>query len=333
MRVNVSGRRYLYIAVQLTSLTIGVALRAQAISSAQSILDVFLASNEDIYDEVELWRSVSFRLSPGDHWERNGILGQMLLWGKSKDPVFFCVGLFGSKHSWVTSFSLDLITILQSVKVTLTFALCDRPRDFKNPDLSTWSPTMLVKRLLGHLLEQEPMLFLRHPEIFTVRNFEKAKDFRAVWRLLERVVERLDNRLFIIIDRIDACKGVDDRKVSLGGDLLRSLVTLARKHQQKLQIVITSAEKPPLELCETLKLRYAYINTQKTPRRREWENDDDLDSEDDLLQIALSKAAKVARPHMEKARLDAEKLAETEMIARSKVEEKAEEREELEGER
>jgi hypothetical protein len=308
------------------------------------------------------WRSVSFRLSPGDHWERNGILDQMLLWGKSKDPVFFCVGPFGSKHSWVTSFSLDLITILQSVKVTLTFALCDRPRDFKNPDLSTWSPTMLVKRLLGHLLEQEPMLFLRHPEIFTVRNFEKAKDFPAVWRLLERVVERLDNRLFIIIDRIDACKGVDDRKVSLGGDLLRSLVTLARKHQQKLQIVITSAEKPPLELCETLKLRYAYINTQKTPRRREWQHDDDLDSEDDLQEgamilreltkilrfeaktsrkmelvkakkIALLKAAKVARPHMEKARLDAEKLAETEMIARSKVEEKAEEREELEGER
>jgi hypothetical protein len=232
------------ITIQLTSLTIGVALRAQAISSAQFILDVFLDSNEDIYDEVELWRGVSFRLSPGDHWERNGILDQMLLWGKSDDPVFFCVGPFGSKHSWVTSFSLGLITILQSVKVTLTFALCDRPRDFKNPGLSTWSPTMLVKRLLAQLLEQEPMIFIQHPEIFTARNFEKAKDFRAVWRLLERVVERLD-RLFIIIDRMDACTGVDDIKVSLGGDLLRSLVTLARKHRQKLQIVITSAEKPP----------------------------------------------------------------------------------------
>jgi hypothetical protein len=139
-----------------------------------------------------------------------------------------------------------------------------------------------VKRLLGQLLEQEPMLFLKHPEIFTARNFEKAKDFRAVWRLLERVVERSD-RLFIIIDRIDACTGVDDIKVSLGGDLLRSLVTLARKHQQKLKIVITSAEKPPLELCEILKLRYAYINTQKTARRRDWEqddHDDDLDPED-----------------------------------------------------
>jgi len=257
-----------------------VALRAQAISSAQSILDTFLPTNDDVYDELELWRGVSFRLSPGDHWERNGILDQMLLWGKSDDPIFFCVGPFGSKHSWVTSFSLDLISMFRTAKATLTFALCDRPRDYENPGLSTWSPTMLVKRLLGQLLEQEPMLFLQHPEVFTARNFAKAKDFFAVWRLFERVVERLD-RLFIIIDRVDACKGLDDAKVGLGDGLIRNLVTLARRHQQKLRIVITSAEKPPLELCETLKLRYAYINTQKSPRRREWVRDDNVYSEDE----------------------------------------------------
>src|SRR5664279_199204 len=82
-------------------LTIAVALRAQAISSAQSILDAFLTSNENVYDELELWRRIHFRLSPGDHWERNGILKQLSRWGESGDPVFFCVGPFGSKHSWV----------------------------------------------------------------------------------------------------------------------------------------------------------------------------------------------------------------------------------------
>ncbi|PMD16288.1 hypothetical protein NA56DRAFT_649453 [Hyaloscypha hepaticicola] len=255
-------------------------LRAQAISSTQSILDSFLMPREDVYDELELWRGVCLRVSPGDRWERNGILAQMELWGKSDDPIFFCVGPFGSKHSWVTSFSLDLITMLQSANVTLTFALCDRPRDYKNTGVSAWSPTMLVKRLLGQLLEQEPMLVFQQPELFTARNFARAKHFPAAWRLLERVVETLD-RTVIIIDRIDACTGLDDEKVSLGGDFLKRLATLARKHQQKVRIVITSAEKPPLELCEALKLRYAYINTQKSPHVREWAQDDQSEVESD----------------------------------------------------
>ena len=133
-------------------------LRIQAISSAQSILDVFLPSEEDVYDEQELWRHASFRLSPGDHWERNGILDQLYRWSQFNDLVFICVGPFGSKHSWVTPFSLDLTPMLQSAKVTLTFALCDRPRNSRNADRSAWSPTTLVKRLLGQLLEQEPLI-------------------------------------------------------------------------------------------------------------------------------------------------------------------------------
>jgi len=255
-----------------------VTLRAQAISSAQSILDVFLPLEEDVYDELELWRHASFRLSPGDHWERNGILDQLYRWSQIDDPVFFCVGPFGSKHSWVTPFSLDLIPMLQSAKATLTFALCDRPRKSKNADRSAWSPTMLVKRLLGQLLEQEPLIFFRYPEIFNARSFEKARDFPAVWRLFEQIVVRLDN-LFVIIDRVDACTGPDDMKVSLGSDVLRSLVTLARRRQGKLKLVITSAEKPPLVLCETLKLKYAYISTQRLPHRRETELEWDSDSE------------------------------------------------------
>jgi hypothetical protein len=257
---------------------IAVTLRAQAISLAQSILDVFLPSEEDVYDELELWRHDSFRLSPGDHWERNGILDQLYRWSQIDDPVFFCVGPFGSKHSWVTPFSLDLIPMLQSAKVTLTFALCDRPRNSKNADRSAWSSTMLVKRLLGQLLELEPLIFFRHPEIFNTRSFEKARDFPAVWRLFEQIVVRLDN-LLVIIDRVDPCTGPDDMDVSLGSDVLRSLVTLARRRQRKLKLVITSAEKPLLVLCETLKLKYAYISTQSSPHRRETELEWDSDSE------------------------------------------------------
>jgi hypothetical protein len=62
--------------------------------------------------------------------------------------------------------------------------------------------------------------------------------------------------------------------------------------------VITSAEKPPLELCEALKLGYVYINTQKAPRRRDWERDDDLDSEDDWLEVMRDKNDATARAMM-----------------------------------
>jgi hypothetical protein len=263
-----------------------VTLRVQAISSAQSILDVFLPSEEDVYDEQELWRHASFRLSPGDHWERNGILDQLYRWSQFNDPVFFCVGPFGSKHSWVTPFSLDLIPMLQSAKVTLTFALCDRPGNSRNADRSAWSPTTLVKRLLGQLLEQEPSIFFRYREIFNARSFEKARDFPAVWRLFDQIVVRLDI-LFVIIDRVNACTGPDDMKVSLGSDVLRSLVALARRRQGKLKLVITSAEKPPLVLCEALKLKYAYISTQRSPHRRETELewDSDLESGGRVLHI------------------------------------------------
>jgi hypothetical protein len=116
-----------------------------------------------------------------------------------------------------------------------------------------------------------------------------------------------------------------------------------------------------LELCETLKLRYAYINTQKAPRRKDWEHDDDLDAEEELLEIdkrtllELQRGQKKAAEERriweiklveEKKRallkgkrvirlmtLQEEKkraVLEFEMIARSKAEEKAEERKEPE---
>jgi hypothetical protein len=104
--------------------------------------------------------------------------------------------------------------------------------------------------------------------------------------------------------------------------------------------VITSAEKPPLELCEALKLGYVYINTQKAPRRRDWERDDDLDSEDDWLEAMRDKndatarammAVAVSRAAEERARWEM-KLEKAKQRALSKTEEKAEEREELEDE-
>jgi hypothetical protein len=76
-------------------------------------------------------------------------------------------------------------------------------------------------------------------------------------------------------------------KVSLGSDVLRSLVALARRRQGKLKLVITSAEKPPLVLCEALKLKYAYISTQRSPHRRETELEwvSDLESGGRVLHI------------------------------------------------
>ena len=66
-------------------------------------------------------------------------------------------------------------------RVLLTFALCDRPH------LERWCPTMLLKRLIGQLLEQNPLLVLEEPQLFNVRNFQKLKEMQQVWQRFEKI--------------------------------------------------------------------------------------------------------------------------------------------------
>ncbi|CZR59012.1 uncharacterized protein PAC_08904 [Phialocephala subalpina] len=245
--------------------------RSQASANAYNLLDILLPGENDIQDELDLWDGVTFRLSLGDYWERNGILEEFSLWGENRNVPFLAIGPYGSKDSWVTNFSLDLISLLRSQKQLTTFALCDRP-DVNKP----WSPTRLMKQLVGQLLEQNPMLMLQEPQIFNTRNFQNAKEMPQVWRIFKKIAAKMDS-LFIVIDRIDRCEGEDTMDISIGDDLLRMLSDLVTLHEGKIKLIVTSAEQPPVELCEELRL-YTVINTQAPQRRRIWESDDDASS-------------------------------------------------------
>jgi hypothetical protein len=246
---------------------------AQSTAIAQMLLGILLPNGQDLEDELDLWQTVSFRLSPGDHWDKNGMLDELTLWGRSEDNLFFVVGPCGTKDSWVTSFSLDVIRMLQSQEVLLTFALCDRPHFEK------WCPAMLLKRLIGQLLEQNPLLVLEEPQIFNVRNFQKLKEMHQVWQRFEKIAARL-NSLVIVIDRIDCCREQGTTRNSTMEDLIRNLMNLAAQHRGKVKIIITSADEPPQSLCEDIRLRYVLIDTQKRPRRRDWDFDDEDDEDD-----------------------------------------------------
>jgi hypothetical protein len=123
-------------------------------------------------------------------------------------------------------------------------------------------------------LEQNPMLIVQEPQIFNVRNFQRANEMPHVWRIFEKIASRLES-LFVIIDRIDCCEGQDKMNISIGEDVLPMLAKLVELYNGKIKVIVTSADLPPLELCKKLHLRTVLINTQTPARRRTWEEDDD----------------------------------------------------------
>jgi hypothetical protein len=184
-------------------------------------------------------------------------------------------GPFGSKDSWVTCFSRDLIRLLQSQDVKMTFTFCDQQEGW------TLTPTLLIKRLIGQLLEQNPTLVLQEPRVFNVRVFQNTSSFDAVWDIFERVVAKEKHSVFIVIDRIDCCTGMSSEDVSTGHDLLSRLSELVCVSNGNLRVIITCAEPVPEQLREELKLSYFELNTQALPHRREWDFGSDNEEDDD----------------------------------------------------
>ncbi|KAH7314232.1 hypothetical protein BKA65DRAFT_118747 [Rhexocercosporidium sp. MPI-PUGE-AT-0058] len=258
--------------------------RGQATSAVYALLDILLpGADYSVQDELMLWSGVAFKLSQADSWERNGILEEFIRWGDSPTVPFLAIGPYGSKDSWVTPFSLSLITLLRSQKAPLTFALCDRP-----PSSESWSPTRLVKQLLGQLLEQNPMLVLSSPQIFNAKVFTKARGIGEMWAIFRRVVAMLDS-LVIVIDRIDRCEGQevvdeDAKTPGLGGggattgnlqNILKLLADLMKDCEARVKVIITSAACPPQTLFDEVELCAVVIDTQTKLRVKIWDEDDE----------------------------------------------------------
>jgi hypothetical protein len=248
---------------------------AQASATSYQLLNIFLVDNNDDQD-FKTWQTVKFRLAPKDHWEVNGVLDRVAQWSELYvNSIFMACGPFGSKDSWVTSFSRDLIRLLRSQDVKMTFAFCDQQEG------RTLTPTLLIKRLIGQLLEQNPTLVLQEPRVFNVRVFQNTSSFDAVWDIFERVIAKEKHSVFIVIDRIDCCTGMSSEDVSTGYDLLSRLSKLVCVSNGTLRVIITCAEPVPEQFCEELKLSYFEFNTQAPPRRREWEFGGDSEEEEE----------------------------------------------------
>lgn len=251
--------------------TMKVSLNSQAISNAYSLVKILLPDEEESYDELELWKHVKFRLSPGDRWDQNGVINKLSLWSKSDDNVFFVVGPCGTKDTWVTHFSIDLISMLQRDREVVTFALCDRPR-------KRWTPAVTMKNLTRQLVEHNPILTLQHAEICNAPTFQRTKEFSQIWNLFWRLAARLES-LYIVIDRLDLCKRSPSKESNDEADLLHNLVKIGREMGGKVKIIITSAKAPANATCEKLRLCYTLINTQKRPKqRKQIEEDSSTDS-------------------------------------------------------
>jgi hypothetical protein len=253
---------------------------AQASATSYQLLNILLDENNDDQD-LETWQAVKFRLAPKDHWEVNGVLDRVAQWSDAPlymNSILTICGPFGSKDSWVTYFSRDLIRLLRSQEAGMTFAFCDQKEG------RTLTPTLLMKRLIGQLLEQNPTLVLQDPRVFNVRTFQKTSSFDDVWEIFERVITKVQHLLFIVIDRIDCCSGKSSDDISTGYDLLSRLSELVFISNGGLRVIITTAESLPEQLREELKLSYFELNTQAAPRRREWDFGSDSEDEgmDDL---------------------------------------------------
>ena len=250
---------------------------AQASATSYQLLNILLDDNNDDQD-FETWQAVKFRLAPKDHWEVNGVLDRVAQWSDAPvymNSIFMTCGPFGSKDSWVTHFARDLIRLLRSQEVKMTFAFCDQQEG------RTLTPTQLLKRLIGQLLEQNPTLVLEEPRVFNVRVFQKTSSFDAVWEIFERVIAKEQRSVFIVIDRIDCCTGRSTEDTSTGHDLLSRLSELVFVSNGTLRVIVTTAEPVPEQLREELKLSYFELNTQAPPRRREW-NFDSANKEEEI---------------------------------------------------
>jgi hypothetical protein len=249
---------------------------AQASATSYQLLNILLDDNNDDQD-FKTWQAVRFRLAPKDHWEVNGVLDRVAEWSGAPlylNSIFMACGPFGSKDSWVTCFSRDLIRLLQSQDVKMTFAFCDQQEGRK------LTPTLLIKRLIGQLLEQNPTLVLQEPRVFNVRVFRKTSSFDTVWEIFERVIAKEKHFVFVVIDRIDCCTGTSGEDVSTGHDLLIRLSESVCVSNGTLRVIITCAEPVPEQLREELKLSYFELNTQAPPRRREWDFGSDNEGEE-----------------------------------------------------
>lgn len=232
---------------------------------SDDLISTMLPHTNTEWEELEMWQSRDFQLSPKDHWEVNGMLDYLQEWNRLESASILAV--FGPTEdcdTWVTEFSLDMIQAFRVQDLLVTFAMCDRPAD------QIFTPTMVIKKIICQLLEQRPELIVEAPDLFRPRVFLKVTDFDEACRLLSSIVSRLSTSFAVILDRIDCCQP-DTGDSEHPGDLVGFLSELLKEHTERAKIIITSGEVPPEneDLPSELPISICMINTRKRPLHKD----------------------------------------------------------------
>lgn len=200
-------------------------------------LIVDLPTNQE---ELTLAQETHARLSYKDQWENNGIVDVLSEWsGSERASLLWIGGRSGNQDSWVTHFSVDLVTALmsQTADVTLAHAFfdCNSDRSLTAIDF--------MKMTIARIVEQRPVTVIELPELLNTRVLRSTSTFPRLWMVFERLIDCL-GATFLVLDRIDG--GADNEQgLTVAEELLPKLLGLVSRYPDKVKVIITSVEEPP----------------------------------------------------------------------------------------
>lgn len=228
----------------------------QATHNANSLIE---STFPDIFpgeEEINLARQSRSKLSEKDHWENNGILDYLPEWPDSKVPSLLWIGgQSGNQDPWITEFSADVVSALSSqdtngVQVHVFL---------QSGQTRTQAAVDILRTLIARFIEKRPTLLMKLPEFLNSRTLRRTESLSQTWGILERIVDQLE-ATFIIIDRLDlGHTDVDD--VSAAEQLLPKLLGLAELGSEKVKIIVTSIQEPPLKWQNDTRLSSVWLDT------------------------------------------------------------------------
>lgn len=209
-----------------------------------------------------LWQAIQFYTDMRDHWSQNGILPCVAEWralcDKSQNSILWISSESNGRQSWLTEFSVDLIAVCRSQGQLVAIGMCDRPNGAK------WTPKQLLKQMISQLLNDTPRLTISSPNVFNIRNFQRATTFNSTFRLLHSILGAVGS-VVIVIDRLDLCVPDPDEKHISAPHALSVLVGA----HPSIRVIVTAGQvTSPLTLPE-LPISFATVNTRRRPRRQE----------------------------------------------------------------
>lgn len=197
-----------------------------------------------------------------DHWSQNGTLSCLAEWREncdtSENSILWVSSQSNGRQSWLTEFSLDLVSVCRSQGQNIMVGMCDRPNGVK------WTPARLLRHLLAQLLIDHPELTVFRPGVFNARTFRRATKFSTLCRLLDSAVAAL-KFVVIVIDRLDLCVADPNEK---DNDIAGALSILARAQPNTVRVIVITGQIVSPSMLPGLPVSFAMVNTRRRPRRR-----------------------------------------------------------------